>query len=177
MFKNPIAMDHRILLPLTLAILFSCSRSTPVAEIPASVERTVEEVVITSGTPVTTVDLSIDGMSCEMMCGGAIKKALAKLPGVASTEIAFVEGEERDHAIVTYDESLVTDAQMIEAVQQLHDGQYKVVAVKVTKQVQSAGNADTDTDKSSTTNAVSVLAPAAMVLPSILTLLTYIFRI
>ncbi|MBK6881981.1 MAG: hypothetical protein IPH05_03335 [Flavobacteriales bacterium] len=64
MFKNPIAMDHRILLPLTLAILFSCSRNLHRSQrSPASVERTVEEVVITSRTPVTTVDLSIDGMS------------------------------------------------------------------------------------------------------------------
>ena len=76
-------------------------------------ERIVEEVAISSGTPVTIADISIDGMSCEMMCGGSIKKALAKLPGVAGTEIDFIEGDERDHAIVTYDESKVTDAEMV----------------------------------------------------------------
>ncbi len=147
------------------------------APLPVGIERTVEEVAVASGTPVTTADISIDGMSCEMMCGGAIKKALAKLPGVASTEIAFVEGEEQDHAIVTYDESKVTDAQMIEAIQQLHDGQYKVLAVKVTKQVQGAGTVGEGTKQISEENRVSVLAPAAVLLPGFLAFLSHMLRL
>src|SRR4030095_11269060 len=90
---------------------------------------------ITDGTPVTTADLEIGGMTCMMSCGHAVEKALAALPGVNNPTIQLNECDEADHAIVTYDESKVTDAQMIEAIGKVHDGAYKVVAVKITKQV------------------------------------------
>ena len=124
-----------------LLIGMSCGQAPqPAAVVDAgTIARTVSEVVITDGTPVTMADLKIDGMSCEMMCGSAIKKALAGLPGITTTEIQFHEGEDADHAIVTYDESQVSDAQMIEAVQKIHDGAYKVMAISITKQVKSEG--------------------------------------
>ena len=173
-------MSSRIFfVPILLAFIFaSCNNqeapSTDVAV--AGVERTVKEVSISDGTPVTFADLSIEGMSCEMMCGGSIKKALAKLPGIAATEIKFVEGDERDHAIVTYDESKVTDSQMIETIQGLHDGQYKVLAVEITKQV--TGPAETHSSVNvKDQKRVSVSSPAIVVLPSILALLTQIMRL
>lgn len=175
--SHPITMNTRFLLPLAAAFLFSCSQPAPVPDIVSNIERTVEEVAISSGVPVTMADLSIEGMSCEMMCGGSIKKALAQLPGVAGTEITFIEGEERDHAVVTYDESKVSDADMVAAIQKLHDGQYKVLAVKITKQVKS-GSTTTDADKAEESNkAVSVLAPAVNVLPGILALLSHALRL
>lgn len=50
-----------------------------------------------------TADLGISGMTCEMMCGGMIKSALVKVPGVEKTEIVFHEGDKVGHAEVTYD--------------------------------------------------------------------------
>lgn len=169
-------MDFRTLLPLA-ALLFSCSQQAPAPQVAAGIERVVEEVAISSGSPVTMADLSIDGMSCEMMCGGSIKKALALLPGVSGTEIKFIEGEERDHAVVTYDESKVSDAEMVEAIQKLHDGQYKVLAVKITKQVKGATTTSTEGAPVEESKQVSVLSPAAMLLPGILSLLTHLLRL
>ena len=141
----------------------------------ANVVRTVEEVAISSGVPVTSADISIDGMSCEMMCGGSIKKALAKLPGIESTEIKFVEGDEQDHAIVSYDDTKVTDDQMIEAIQALHDGQYKVMAVKVTKQVKSAASSNESVSNPRESATVTARAPSSsIILPSLLAILTRI---
>ena len=139
-------------------------------------ERVVKEVTITSGTPVTMADLSIEGMSCEMMCGGSIRKALAKLPGVASTDIVFNEGEAQDHAIVTYDPGQVDDAQFIEAVQALHGGQYKVMAITITKQVRVAGSPVEGDEGDGREAAVSVYAPRDVVLPSVFALLSRILR-
>jgi copper chaperone CopZ len=180
MHANLTIMNFRTAsLPFLFAtLLLSCSQQPDVTTntIASGVERTVKEVSIGTGEPVTFADISIDGMSCEMMCGGSIKKALAKLPGIAATEIKFVEGDERDHAIVTYDESKVSDAQMIEAIQGLHDGQYKVLAVEITKQVK--GNSTSATgDKNAEDEGVSVIAPAVSLLPSILALLTQIGRL
>ncbi|MBP6699492.1 MAG: heavy-metal-associated domain-containing protein, partial [Flavobacteriales bacterium] len=118
-------MDTRALfLSTALAGVFACSQAPTSdagsAAAVAGVARTVSEVAITSGTPVTFADLSVEGMSCEMMCGGSIKKALAALPGVVGTEIKFEEGEAVDHAIVTFDPAQVNDAQLVEAVQKIH---------------------------------------------------------
>ena len=173
-------MHLRFTLPALLAIVLASCSSTdrPAADVAAAaIERTVKEVSIDGGEPVTFADLSIDGMSCEMMCGGSIKKALAKLPGVNSTEIKFVEGDERDHAIVAYDESKVTDAEMIEAIQKLHDGQYKVLAVEVTKQVKS-NSTTTSTGEHARGNDAQVISPSSIsLIPSILALLMQIGRL
>lgn len=165
---------------LTVATtLFACS-GTPSTEVQApssGIVRAVEEVQVPGGVATTFADLSIDGMSCEMMCGGSIKKALAKLPGVHSTEIRFVEGEEQDHAVVDFDASKVSDTELIEAIQKLHDGQYKVVAVKITKQVPVAGSADMSAPNTDEELPVSVLNPAAVVVPGILALLSHVLRL
>lgn len=143
----------------------------------ASFVRTVQEVAISSGIPVATADISIDGMSCEMMCGGSIKKALAKLPGVASTEIEFIEGDERDHAIVSYDDTKVTDAEMIDAIQTLHDGQYKVMEVKVIKEVISATSSNKEAAKPKESGAVAAASCAptsSVIIPSLFAILSRI---
>lgn len=104
------------------------------------------EEVITDGEPVTFADLTIDGMSCEMMCGGSIKKSLAALAGVSATEIKFDAATEGgDHAVVTYDPAQVSEEQLVQAVQSLHGGAYKVVGVAVTKQVVSTTTTTTTT--------------------------------
>ncbi len=169
----------RLALPLLTALLFSCTSPAPEPMEQAAsqaIERVVEEVAVSGTAPTTLADLSITGMSCEMMCGGSIKKALAQLPGVNSTEIKFIEGEENDHAVVDYDATKVTDEQLIGAIQGLYDGQYKVVAVKITKQVPSANTTSIEAPNAEE-KGVSVLDPAAVVVPGILALLSHVLRL
>ena len=170
-------MRTPFILALSSILLLSCSSTPPAPQVASNIERTVVETAISSGTPVTMADISIDGMTCEMMCGGAIKKALGALPGIASTDIKFTEGDERDHAIVTFDESKVNDAQMVEAIQALYDGQYKVLAVKITKQVKANNATSTEGAATKEEHQVSVLAPAVMILPGILSLLVHVLRL
>ena len=178
MSTTTIAMTLRLFVPAALvaSFFYSCGTSTAdqVAVIPG-VERIVREVSITSGEPVTTADLSIEGMSCEMMCGGSIKKALAAL-GVTGTEIKMNEAEGPDHAIVTYDDGKITDVQMIEAIQKLHDGQYKVLAVSITKEVLGTSASNSDAEQKVEEEGVSVSVPEEVVLPSILAILSRIIR-
>ncbi|MGV3638225.1 MAG: hypothetical protein ACO1NQ_11350, partial [Flavobacteriales bacterium] len=102
---------------------------------------------------------------------------LAALPGVKSTEIKFTEGDVRDHAVVDYDASKVSDADMIAAIQSLYDGQYKVVAVKITKQVPAAGGAAASGKAEEESKPVSVINPASVVVPGLLSLLAYVLRV
>lgn len=157
-------------------IALACTHTPePVTNAVSGIVRSVSEEVITSGTPVTFADLKIDGMSCEMMCGSAIKQALAGLPGVEKTTIQFHEGEDADHAIVTYDESKITDEQMIEAVQQLHGGSYKVLAVSITKQVKGETPASGQPAEKESAQ-VSASLPE-VIIPGLLELLSQISRL
>lgn len=156
--------------------LFACSGNAPVEVTLADVPRTEIVVGISTGEPMTIADLSIEGMSCEHMCGGAIKKALAKL-GVQGTEIKMSETEAPNHAIVTYDGTKLNDGQLIQAIHAMHDGQYKVVAVAVTKQVKSAAGSAEGSKAEAEDETVSVLAPKDIVLPSILALIGRLLRV
>ncbi|MBL7954252.1 MAG: heavy-metal-associated domain-containing protein [Flavobacteriales bacterium] len=173
-------MNTRLLFPLFAVALFACSGQAPEAvvdEPTSTFERIEEEVAVAGIAPATIADISIDGMSCEMMCGSSIKKALAALPGVNSTEIKFIEGDVSDHAVVNYDAAKISDAEMIDAIQSLYDGQYKVVAVKITKQVPAAGGEATSGKSEEETKPVSVLNPASVVVPGLLSLLAYVLRV
>ncbi len=167
-------------LSASLILLFAgCGRTGPgpaEAAAPGDLVRTVKEVAISSGTPVTTADLTIEGMSCEMMCGGSIKKALAQLPGVSSTEIEFHEGDAADRAIVTYDAAQVDDAALVQAVHALYDGQYKVTGVAITKQVKAVGATGHDGGEGAAHGGVKSYSAAPAVLPSVVGLLTRILR-
>jgi len=161
------------------SVILSCSSGgdqvgNAVDAASGTIERVVNEVVVSSGVPVTKADLVIEGMSCEMMCGGSIKKALAKVNGVESTEIVFNDGDEADHAVVTYDESKVTDAELVAAIHALYDGQYQVKGISITRQVKGTVNTGSSDVEATQESKVSVYAPAAILLPSVITILSRI---
>lgn len=165
-------MKKPISLLFILSLIACGGSSTPSPAV--NVARTESSVTITSGLPVATADLSISGMTCGMGCGGAIKNALAKLPGVSGTEIEFENAEQANHAVVTYDPAKVSDAELIQAVQSLHDGQYKVQAVGITKQVLGTGSLEAPAEAEEAK--VNATLPD-VVLPSVVALLSRLLRI
>jgi copper chaperone CopZ len=172
-------VNRSLLLVLGTSFILSCSgggADVPSAAASSSIERVVKEVAVSSGVPVTMADLRIEGMSCEMMCGGSIKKALAKINGVESTEIVFNEGDVSDHALVTYNEAEVSDEQLVAAIQSLYDGQYKVTGISITRQVKGGSTTGAREVDATEQKGVSVYEPSSILLPSVLTLLSYILR-
>lgn len=168
-----------LLLPASVAFLLTFAAcSTPVVQdkAMAGIARVEVEEVITAGEPLATADFGIEGMSCEMMCGGSIKKALAGL-GAVSTEIKMDE-QGPDHAIVTYDAAKLDDARMVEAIQALYDGQYKVISIAVTKRVRGEGSetggegASADQERSE----LRRISAREVVLPSVLAILSRLLR-
>jgi copper chaperone CopZ len=169
--KNPFALS-------LLVFAMACGQAPmpTTADAPTSVVRTEKEVAIASGEPMATADLSVSGMTCAMMCGGAIKDAMAKLPGVNNTEIQFTDADQVNHAVVTYDPAKVSDADMVKAIQSLHEGQYKVSSVNVTKQVLHTGKADAPAE-GKVEGDVSASTLPDVVLPSLIALLSRLVRI
>lgn len=161
---------------ILIAALAACGEATvPQTETASNVARTVSEVAINSGTPVTKADLSIEGMTCAMGCGSTIKSALAKLPGVSGTEVNFTEAGQTNHVVVTYDPAQVSDAEMVKAVQTIHTGDYKVSAVVITKQVLKQGASDAPAEEAADAKVNASLESVA--LPSLVALLQRLVRI
>lgn len=130
-----------------VVLLFACSKSPSASMGDTVADRSVVEVAISTGEPMATADLTIGGMSCQMMCGNMIKGALAKVPGVTKAEVEYTDGSETGHAKVTYDPAKVDDAQLVSAVQALADGQYTVSAIAVKKQVKHASAKRSDKEE------------------------------
>ena len=158
-----------------IALLCGCGTSTSTDKAAAVAGRTVKEVAITDGQPVATADLGITGMTCEQMCGGMIKGALTKLPGVAGTEIAYKDGDAVGHAKVTYDPAKVDDAQIVKAVQAIADGQYKVISLNIVKEVKASPSASKASDNKDDGVSASILPEVAM--PNLVSTLLALVRI
>lgn len=161
------------LLIAVVALAMACSGGSEPVSVAARTENTVN---ITEGQPMATADLGISGMTCEMMCGGMIKSALAKVPGVENTEIVFHDGDKIGYAKVTYDPAKVDDAKFVQAVQALADGQYKVESIAVVKQVKNAPSAfKQQKDKSDEGVSASLMPEVAM--PNLVATLLALVRI
>ena len=161
---------------ILIAALAGCGEATvQQPETAAHVARTVSEVAISSGTPVNLADLSIEGMTCAMGCGSIIKSALAKLPGVTDMQVDFTDADQANHVVVTYDPAQVSDADMVKAVQSIHDGMYKVMAVGITRQVLKQGASDAPVETTEDTKVNASLESVA--LPSLVALLQRLVRI
>ncbi|HQV37780.1 MAG: hypothetical protein IPO60_04485 [Flavobacteriales bacterium] len=162
------------LLIATIALATACSGpgSSDAVSVASRTESTMN---ITEGQPMATADLGISGMTCEMMCGGMIKSALVKVPGVETTEIVFHDGDAIGHAKVTYDPTKVDDSMLVLAVQALADGQYKVESIAVVKQVKSAASVKQPSEKEEDDVSVSIMPEVAM--PNLVSTLLALVRI
>ena len=105
-------------------ILSACS--TDVA--PENTPET-EEIATAEVQPNQVLTMEIDGMVCQMGCGGSIRKGLKGTNGVASVEFDFEEERKTNIAKIAFDKSIVTSEQLIKVVADLNDGQFLVGTV------------------------------------------------
>ena len=128
-------------------ILSACSTDVAPENTPETEEVTTAEVQ-----PNQVLTMEIDGMVCQMGCGGSIRKGLKATNGVASVEFDFEEERKTNIAKIAFDKSIVTSEQLIKVVADLNDGQFLVGTVSfedVTIPVKSNKTSVTDGDNSS----------------------------
>ncbi|MGQ2983275.1 heavy-metal-associated domain-containing protein [Flavobacterium sp.] len=73
-----------------------------------------------------TTSFKIDGMTCPTGCAAMIEKKLAGLDGVGEAKVDF----EKQTATVSFDAAKQTPEKLVETVEGLADGAYKVSEVK-----------------------------------------------
>ena len=166
----------RALPVLFVAGLMACQNASEPDTAARNIVRSVKEVAITEGMPVVTANLSIDGMTCDIHVRWSDKDALNACPACRTRRIE-VRGGRREALyrchFVTYDDSKVTEDQIkIQAVQELDEGQYKVLAVEVTKQVRKAPSASEEANPGQPTGGAGLHRDEQIVVPSLLELLS-----
>ena len=106
---------------VTMAIVFSvisCSETT------AQSSETTQEVVKNS-----LMTMSIEGMTCAMGCARAIENELKNVEGVSSAVVDF----ESATASVEFNSGLVSEAGLIDFVNDYRDGSFKATTVAANK--------------------------------------------
>ena len=75
----------------------------------------------------TKVEMTIDGMSCQVGCAAYIDEELEKVSGVVSADVSF----ENKLASITYDNSLISEHDIVSTINSLKDSAYSVASVEV----------------------------------------------
>ncbi len=123
--------NTRALFMVSLIVLGACSGTDQAAEVKTNSEVNVTFTEETGPTEKYLANIAIDGMACEMMCGSKIAGELNGLEGVKNTDIEFKGEGEENYAIVEFDANTVSEQEMINAVQAIANGHYKVNSVEV----------------------------------------------
>lgn len=102
------------------ALLFSCNE-TSVKSIPVSVKKS-KPVIVRSN---SQVDFAVEGMVCQMGCGGSIRKELKMTNAVERVEVNFVEEQKEQIVHVSYDSTLITSSKITALLNTINDRQFK----------------------------------------------------
>lgn len=100
----------------------------------------------------STMEIQIEGMTCSHSCAPYIKKNLLKQNGVLSAEVTF----ENKKAVVSIDENIIEPEEVVETIQSIANGIYKVKSFKTTNETKSDSKS---TNTSSSTGDYSISSP------------------
>lgn len=133
----------------TLLLLGACSSEPAVKHLRTERITTGKNVKII---PNHILTLEIEGMTCEMGCGGSIRKELKASGGVSRVEFDFVEGRKVQSARISYDDKKVSPNEMIKIVSKMNDKQFKVGKSSTENLDQSMNSTDEETPDSEEQN-------------------------
>ena len=75
----------------------------------------------------TKAEMTIDGMSCQVGCAAYIDEELEKVSGVVSADVSF----ENKLASISYDNSLISEYDIVSKINSLKDSAYSVASLEV----------------------------------------------
>lgn len=116
--------------------------------------------VIDQQTTSSSASFKIDGMICSKGCAAAIQKKLAGTDGVTTVTVSFESGLAR----VDYNSKWIQSAQLIEIIEKVNDGQYKVLESRLEPNYVPAFPAELNSQKEKSLSAPAVSFP---IFPSI----------
>ena len=148
-------------------ILTACSSEVQVDSNQKQSEVSEEELVV----PNRILTVEIEGMVCEMGCGGSIRKDLKATGGVSEVTFDYEEDREKNRVAVSYDNQRITEQEMIERLAELNEGQFTVGKTE-TEEFQAESSTEEKESKSSGTSNIDVASSSGFEIPNLLDLLS-----
>ena len=109
----------------SLTLIYGCNQKEDVVVLKRQkLSETQKDTKPKNETPNTVLELDIEGMTCELGCGGSIRTGVKELGGIHRVRFDFKEGQKKQRAYVSYDAKKVDKNQIIEEIQKLNDGQF-----------------------------------------------------
>jgi copper chaperone CopZ len=144
-------MKHLVYISALFFVVSSCSTESQ-EETTESNESTeqVAEVVADR-----TLTMEIDGMVCEMGCGGSIRKDLKATGGVSGVQFDFEDERETNIATISFDKDLISVDEMIKRISELQDGQFTIGATS-SESIDEVSTNETSSTSSSESSKVNV---------------------
>ena len=106
------AINNTFIFLFFITIIYSCGTELKNEEVSKVVNA--ENLII--------ADYAIEGMVCAMGCAGTIQKDVASLSGVVVSSVDYEAGK----AHFEYNQSIVSEKEIIAKIEGIGDGQYKV---------------------------------------------------
>lgn len=115
--------------------------------------------------PVVDVDanrvltMEIDGMVCQMGCGGSIRKELKATGGVSECEFDFEDGRKTNIATVAFDKELISADEIVAIVSKMNDKQFTVGQTSTESMEEIPGHENiNETEETSTSDNESIVS-------------------
>lgn len=109
----------------SLTLVYSCNQKEDVVILKRQkLSETQKDTKLKKETPNTVLEVDIEGMTCELGCGGSIRVGVKELGGIHRVRFDFKEGQKKQRAFVSYDSKKVNKNQIIEEIEKLNDGQF-----------------------------------------------------
>ena len=123
------------------------------------------------------LSIEIEGMTCEMGCGGSIRKELKATKGVARVEfIDFDEKKKIQNAEISFDTNIITADEMVKIITTMNDKQFKVGKIS-SEAITSACCNSTDKVVNSPEEKETIeIAESNLVLPNLIDILVGIVQ-
>jgi hypothetical protein len=111
---------------LLSAMLLSCNETS---EKSVPVEKSVS-VSVKKSKPIFVrancqADFTVEGMVCQMGCGGSIRKELKSTGAVGRVEVKFVEEQKEQNVHVRYDSTLINSQKITAILNTMNNNQFK----------------------------------------------------
>ena len=111
-----------------IALLFSCQETSEKSK-PLSVKKTKTIEVQAN----SQADFAVEGMVCQMGCGGSIRKELKITGAVERVEVNFIEEQKEQIVHIQFDSTLISTQKISSILNSINDRQFKakVISKKV----------------------------------------------
>lgn len=119
-------MKKILLYSFGILIVGACSQEKPVAVDEKTPPATTQEMEKPVVVPTKMLTMEIEGMSCEMGCGAAIRKELLATDAVERVKFDFKMGRDVNTAEISYDASKISEEKISAIVSEINDKQFKV---------------------------------------------------